>query len=120
VLLSAQAGLHGLPHNLRLSLAHVNAREIPELLATLREATIAALEDTAPEIDTASVASLDVSTLDDATFGHILFTLGITDGADGDVAAINRLLCSLSPDAREVAVLRYLSALTEAPINHHT
>ena len=114
VLMTAQAGLLGLPHSLRVSLTGVAAHEVPALLGALRDAIVAARESPAPEFDAASVASLDVATLDDAAFGQVLFSLG------GDVAAINRLLCSLSPAAREASMLRYLAGLSEGSINHQS
>jgi sphinganine-1-phosphate aldolase len=121
VLLSAQAGVPGLPHSLRLSLSRTSEDEVPDLRQRLRASIDAALRSGDAVTDSTlveAVSSLNLAGLADDDFERLVRSLGVDDstGSEGGAAGINRLLCTLPPPLREGAMLRFFASL---PVSRH-
>jgi sphinganine-1-phosphate aldolase len=100
-----QLSFAGVPANLHFSAHAISPSTVDGLLAALR-AAVGAARKAGPVPVSAALATVDLSTLDEAGFGRLLAGAGLDS-----MAAVNAALDSLPPPAREQALRLFLSTL---------
>jgi glutamate/tyrosine decarboxylase-like PLP-dependent enzyme len=114
-----QLSYAGIPANVHLTLTGVSLPGVDALLSVLDEsmrAARAAGRPVPPDGLVEGLLSLDLDTIDDATFAALLSSVGVDLRGAGqpEMAVVNTVLDALPARTREALLIRFLSALYSA------